>query len=81
MNFERKQEKANAVVAENWRRREEKYEAKIVQLEVKVDSFHQTKDNLIVRGTEFNFSGTGWRGINMSCAYYFVSEGGDHRYP
>ena len=57
MNFERKQEKANAVAAENWRRREEKYEAKIVQLEGKVDSFHQTKDNLIVRGQNSTFLG------------------------
>jgi hypothetical protein len=56
-NFERKQDKATTAAAEHLRRREEKYEAKIAQLEEKVESFHQTKDNFIVRGQNSTFLG------------------------
>jgi hypothetical protein len=56
-NFERKQEKAAAMAAESCRIREDKYEKKIVQLEEKVESFHKTRENMIVRGENSTFLG------------------------
>ena len=56
-NFERKQEKVAALAAETLRHREDKYEKKIAQLEEKVENFHKSRENMIVRGENSTFLG------------------------